>query len=206
MGEELILSILTPAVPSRAFAEDMYSRCPLDALHGTISAQIEIGNRPVEHLIFCDNKRRTVGEKRDALLRIAKGKYIAFVDDDDDIADDYVAEILRAAESNPDVITFRQLAIVNGVQGEIEFRLGNPNEPFAGNTEITRRNAWHVCAWRRQLAICSSFPATNYGEDWEYASKLCAIPGLTEVHIPRVLHLYRHDSKTTEAPCPSPTS
>ena len=49
------LSILTPAVPSR------WDR--LMKLSDELIAQI--GTKPVEHLVFLDNKRRTVGEKRD---------------------------------------------------------------------------------------------------------------------------------------------
>jgi len=186
-----ILSILTPSVPSR--------RDKLAALCDKIEHQIS--DLPVEHLVLLDNKRRSVGLKRDALLRAARGKYVAFVDDDDDIAEDYVAEILRAASESPDVITFNQDAFVNGENSTVEFRLGNPNEPFTPGG-ATLRNAWHVCAWRRSLAVCSNFPDNSYGEDWEFAARLCAMPRLREVHIPRVLHIYRHSADSTEAPPP----
>ncbi|MDD5351278.1 MAG: glycosyltransferase [Chthoniobacteraceae bacterium] len=187
----MILSILTPAVPSR-----------LEQL-GKLCRELEhqIGDIEVEHLVLLDNKRRTVGEKRDALLRAARGDYVAFVDDDDWITPEYITALVCAVATDPDVITFLQIAQVNGAQSVIEFKLGNPNDPFRPS-HTTRRNAWHVCAWRRRLAILSSFPASNYGEDWAYASRLCAIPGLTEVHIPRVLHEYHHSTETTEAPPP----
>ena len=204
-----ILSILTPAVPSR-----------LDQL-ATLCDEIarQIGDQPVEHLVLLDNKKRTVGEKRDALLRMAHGQYVAFVDDDDDISRDYVARILSAAESRPDVITFQQHATVNETDAIIEFKLGSPNEPFVGrmpfqkvlgkwqdttdSAPIIKRNAWHICAWSRRLAIMSHFPASNYGEDWSFAALLCALPNLREVHIPEVLHFYNHSTATTQAPPPA---
>jgi Glycosyl transferase family 2 len=190
-NRSVILSILTPAVPSR-----------LDQL-GALCRDLEkqIGSAAVEHLVLLDNKKRTVGEKRDALLRAARGNYVAFVDDDDYVSFNYVSALFSGMNSNPDVITFLQQATVNGERAIIEFKLGNPNEPFKPGT-LVKRNAWHVCAWRRSLAICSHFPAVNYGEDWAFAAPLCAIPRLTEVHINRVLHYYRHSSKTTEAPAP----
>ncbi|MDD5351101.1 MAG: glycosyltransferase family A protein [Chthoniobacteraceae bacterium] len=210
----MLLSILTPAVPSRL--EQIGKLCRELAR--------QIGALPVEHLVLLDNKRRTIGEKRDALLRLAHGDYVAFVDDDDWIRPDYISSLVSAVSGLkssvptsasepttpdsrlqttdfPDVITFEQLSVIDGVPGQISFRLGNPNEPFRP-AHVTRRNAWHVCAWRRTLAICSSFPASNYGEDWAYAAKLCAIPGLTTVHIPRILHEYHHSAETTEAPPP----
>jgi len=186
-----ILSILTPAVPSRI--GQVQKLCE--------HLQKQIGALPVEHLILIDNKRRSVGEKRDALLRMARGEYVAFVDDDDWVSDDYVAAILKAVDGTPDVITFRQLSSINGASGEIVFGLGNPNEAFVAGGSA-RRNAWHVCAWRRSLAILSSFPPINYGEDWAYASRLCGLPNLKSAHVDRVLHFYVHDARTTEAPMP----
>ncbi len=199
---DIQLSILTPAVPSR-----------LKQLK-TLCSQLadQIGSLPIEHLVLLDNKQRTVGEKRGALLRMARGQYVAFVDDDDAISHDYITLILEKIKKGPDVITFRQQADVNDVTRTIEFRLGNPNEAFepykpndwelhVPNVPLIKRNAWHVCAWKRTLAIQSRFPASNYGEDWAYAAPLCAA-AKTEEHIPKVLHFYRHSSATTEAPPP----
>ena len=189
--DSITLSILTPAVPSRFEL--------LEKLCAEIGRQSD--GLPVEHLVLIDNKRRTVGEKRDALLRASRGCYVAFVDDDDAVSSDYVRAILGAAQDGPDVITFRQLASVDDMTSEVIFRLGQQNGQFnPGGT--TLRNAWHVCAWRRDLAIMSRFPASNYGEDWAFAAPLCAVPDLKEAHIPQVLHYYRHSGKTTEAPPP----
>jgi hypothetical protein len=205
-----LFSILTPAVQSRF--EQVQALCKI------IAQQID--DAPVEHLVLFDNKQRTVGEKRDALLRAARGDYIAFVDDDDMIAPDYVTSILQKIRSAPDVITFRQEASVNGETAIVEFRLGSDNAPFKcgmrnaecgiktknsefriPNSEFVRRNAWHVCAWRRTLAIQSHFPSLNYGEDWAFAEPLCKI-AKSEEHIDKVLHYYRHSSAATEAPPP----
>ncbi len=185
---KIVLSILTPGIPERWKQ--------LQVLQSAVQEQIE--DAPVEHLIFVDNCKRSVGRKRDALLRMARGRYVAFVDDDDSISADYVREILSATQENPDVITFQQLAIVEGQTGRVEFKLGNPDEPFKPD-EITRRNAWHVCAWRTSLAILSGFPDCNYGEDRAFSSPLCSRPGLKEVHIPKVLHYYVYDSAVSRA-------
>lgn len=187
-----LLSILTPAVPSRF--EQLQKLCA--------ELQKQIRDRPVEHLVLLDNKRRSVGLKRDALLRSARGEYVAFVDDDDMVSPYYVSAILAHIDSAPDVITFDQLATVDGVSSTVNFRLGEDNQPFCPRG-ITHRAAWHVCAWRRSLAIQSRFPDTSYGEDWAFAAPLNRIAEV-EVHIPQILHYYRHSSKTTEAPAPSP--
>ena len=185
----MILSILTPSIPAR-FAS-------VERLAAKIAAQ----GGDVEHLILCDNRRRTIGEKRDNLLRLARGKFVAFVDDDDDVSEDYVSELLKAASGDPDVITFDQEATVNEQVSRVVFRVGQPNGAFTPGG-ITLRNAWHVCAWSRSLATQSAFPPTNYGEDWAFAAPLCAVDNLREIYIPKVLHYYRHSAETTAAPPP----
>lgn len=186
--QEIILSILTPSIPERWRS--------LKDLSGWI--QNQIGSRPVEHLVLSDNMKRSIGRKRDGLLRLARGKYAAFVDDDDNISEDYVSEILKAARENPDVITFNQSAIIDGQNGTVEFRLGQDDEPFNPGG-VTKRNAWHVTAWRTALAITSGFPDSNYGEDRAFSAPLCALPGLKEIHIPKVLHYYTYDSRVSRA-------
>lgn len=186
-----ILSILTPAVPSR-FSEAQ-----------TLMREImrQIGEHPVEHLVLFDNKKRTVGGKRDALLRFSRGKYVAFVDDDDWVAESYVDKLVNATLTDPDVITFEQHVTYNGKSAVCQFKLGNDNEPFKPGATF-KRNAWHNCAWRRTLALQSSFPPVNFGEDQGWAVPLWKVPNLREVHVPEILHYYRHDDATTEAPAP----
>src|SRR5690242_4706546 len=144
----MILSILTPSVPSRL--------AQMEKLCAEIERQA--AGLAVEHLVLLDRGHKrgglTVGEKRDRLLRAAHGDYVSFVDDDDGIAPDYVSALLQAAQTRPDVITFHQHSTVNGQVGKIEFHLGAENEPFRPGS-VARRNAWHICAWRRSLAILS---------------------------------------------------
>jgi hypothetical protein len=216
-----LLSILTPSLPERI---DTHLR----PLWTKLQAQIERDSLPgeVEHLVFLDNRRRNVGEKRTALLQMARGRYLAFLDDDDDCSDDYVAQIVAAIRSfihhahQPDVITFRQRAIIEGRAGICEWRLGHPNEPWracvsrsenaglvpGGQQAETgcraayespdapsfRRPPWHPCAWRASLAKAYEFPATNEGEDWAW-TQLVNAAALDEHHIPAVLHVYRYD-------------
>ncbi len=184
-----ILSILTPSVPSRWEL--------VRALAEKIEAQASSEN--VEHLILSDNKRRPVGAKRQALLDIARGDYVAFVDDDDDISAGYLEEILPRCQSGPDVVTFAQCAIIEGVSGEIIFDATcRHDEPWkAGGS--ARRRPWHVCSWRRELAIQGVFTEVNYGEDAAWVDQVAPLARNT-LHIPRVLHYYRHSSATTEAP------
>jgi hypothetical protein len=192
-----LLSILTPAIPERIEQ--------LAVLRSLIEGQqTALPAGSIEWLVFCDTRgARTVGEKRDELVRMARGQYVAFVDDDDRISDDYCEWVIEAITESPtaDVITFRQHVTWNGLTGEVRFSLGAQNHPFTPNTE-TLRAPWHVCAFRSALAKAHHFPPTNYGEDWEWARHVGA-DCKTETHVPRVLHFYRHDQTTTAAPAPT---
>lgn len=182
------LSILTPTIPERDTQVSIL----------TEKLRKQIGNLPVEHLVFQDNRRRSIGAKRQALVDIARGEYIAFVDDDDDVSGDYVTAILEAIRSKPDVVTFRQRAIYNDMETIVEFGINN-QDCFFVIGGITLRAPWHVCAWRRAAVVGCQFAEKNFGEDkaWCLQARKRA---KTAVHIPRILHTYRHDDRTTTAP------
>jgi hypothetical protein len=195
-AEPILLSILTASIPERSDK--------LEMLTEKITAQI--GDLPVEHLVFLDNRKRTIGAKRDALLRIARGTFIAYVDDDDTVSPDYVASLVEAIKTpasptdQVDVITFAQFARVDEAHAKIVFGLRQQNQPFVPDTAVLRA-AWHVCAWRRSVAILSHFPESNYGEDWAFAEPLNRI-ARASIHLDKVLHYYRFNSATTAAPYP----
>ena len=186
-----ILSILTPTIPGR--------ETQVQALQAKIESQD--ADELVEHLVLSDNRRRSIGAKRQALIDVARGQYVAFVDDDDDISDDYVASILEAAKSGAGVITFHQRAIYNGLETEVRFGIRHKDGPFQPGG-VTTRAPWHVCAWKRETVYGCLFGESNYGEDlvWCKQARLRVKTGL---HIPRVLHYYRHDAATTAAPEPA---
>jgi len=189
-----LLSILTPTIPERAEIAAELS----DGISYQIATAKAEGQ--VEHLVLCDNRTRTIGAKRQALVDIARGQYIAFVDDDDDVSDDYISSILAAIETGADVITFRQRAIYNGQESEVHFGINNRDGPFTPGG-ITLRAPWHVCAWRREVVAGCLFGESNYGEDLVWCQQ-ARRRIRTGHHIDRVLHTYRHDAKTTAAPEP----
>ncbi len=186
-----ILSILTPAIwerldQSAALAESI-AACHLAEL--------------IEHLVLLDDRKRSVGAKRQALLDSARGQYIAFCDDDDIIAHDYISHLLTAAQHAPDVITFEQHAVIDGVGGHIIFDATHPTDDPWIARGTARRAPWHVCAWRREIVRDCIFPDISYGEDlqWSLQARLRI---RTARHIDRVLHTYRHSAATTAAPPP----
>lgn len=188
-----LFSILTPACWERIG--------DAQRLRDKIAAQISNLDEPrmVEHLVLLDNRTRTVGEKRQSLVQSALGDYVAFVDDDDDVSDDYVARICATLQAKSvDVITFEQDAHYNDHAFKVIFGLNNEDEPYNPETNSLNRGVWHVCPIRRTIAQDAVFPSIMDGEDRAWC--LQVRPRLrSSAHIARVLHIYRHNSQATLA-------
>jgi hypothetical protein len=189
------LSILTPSVPSRITSN-------LLKLIDKINNQIEKHNlkKKVEHVILIDNRIKTVGRKRDNLLQSALGKYVAFVDDDDDISHDYVIELVNAIDKNPDVdvITFKQNCFIENYPKAIAvFGLKNEQQSYSPGQTFTRK-PYHICAWKRSLVKDYHFSYKNYGEDYDWIKQLWDV-AKTEFFIDKILHAYVHSSNNSVA-------
>jgi glycosyltransferase involved in cell wall biosynthesis len=188
------LSILIPSIPSRV---EKYLLPLFDKL------QSQIGSLDVEVLCFVDNKKRSIGLKRDSLVQIARGDYVAFVDDDDEISNDYVSSLLTATEAAADVIVFKQITTINnGNPFIVDFGIEYENEDARydeyGLWQDIKRKPFHVCAWKRELAQSVRFPDASYGEDWHWAKRVLESVK-TQHRIDSVLHMYRYNDAVTEA-------
>jgi hypothetical protein len=154
------LSILIPSVPSRT--------SKMIALMDKL--QILIGDKNIEILCLIDNKTKSIGEKRDNLVQASTGKYIVFLDDDDDIT--HLNSVYSATHFNFDVITFKSQRI--NADGSISTRTRNlklsmdtkSNENELESDFQTR--LLHNCAWHNKFKKFH-FPFVNEGEDigWE---------------------------------------
>jgi glycosyltransferase involved in cell wall biosynthesis len=190
-----LLSILTPSVPSR-IADSLLK------LIDKINNQINKNNlkKKVEHVVLIDNRIKTVGRKRDNLVQSALGKYVAFVDDDDDISENYVEELIDAIEKNPDVdvITFKQNCFIeNHPKSTAVFGLKNEHQPYVPGKTFTRK-PYHVCAWKRSLVKDYHFSYKNYGEDYDWIKQLWDV-AKSEFFINKILHAYIHSGNSSVA-------
>ena len=103
-SSKLKLSILILSIPSRLEKYKILQDKLLD----------QIGDREdVELLCLIDNKSMHIYEKRNELLRSARGSHIVWLDDDDDVADTYIERLTQAIELHPDdeVVSFNKTAI-----------------------------------------------------------------------------------------------
>ncbi len=193
--EEILLSILIPSIPSRF---EMMRKL-------VAKLEQQIAGLPVEILIFSDNKRRSIGMKRDALVQISNGLFCAFVDDDDDIVPTYAKELVQAimAHRDADVIAFKQRVFLEdddpfivwfGLEYENEQAVRDENGKYV---DITRK-PFQACAWKTELAKSSRFPDLNYSEDSLWLEPLWK-KAKFQYKINEILHEYHYRSAVSEA-------
>lgn len=192
---QILLSVLVLSIPSRL------SNCLIPTYDRLLK---QIGDEVcVEVLCLVDNKSMSIGEKRQALLQSARGKWIAFLDDDDAVSEDYIQTCIKTLRESPaDVITFEQHCTVNGKQFMVDFRMGNPHEGLKQNPDGTlgniKRPPYHMCIWASKIAKNVPFRASSYGEDIDWCVRM--YPFVTsETHLDKVLHYYQYDDRTSES-------
>jgi GT2 family glycosyltransferase len=167
-----------------------------DQLYEQYAALSETDQDRVEIIILTDNKKMMLGHKRNVMVDIAQGKYVAFVDDDDRIAPDYMAELLKGTESDADCIAFQAEVSLNGEQPKICYYSKDVKRDY-NHRDGYYRIPNHICCVKRSVSLKSSFPNVLYGEDAGYGKVL--LPFIkTEHKIDKVLYYYDYNSETTE--------
>lgn len=188
------LSVLIPSIPSRIERHFLPLYRRLESLASGFD---------VELLAMIDNKMRSIGLKRDALVQSAAGDYLAFVDDDDDVTDRYFPAIFDALAQTGDqidLVTFENRTYLNDDPPfVVRFGMDCENQEAHGVPweDITRR-PFPCCVWRREIAQAERFPDCSYGEDADWALR-AEKRVVRWVHVPEVLHVYRFRRDVTEA-------
>ncbi len=177
------LSILICTVVGR---EDSFNR-----IHNKLMEQVtELGfyDDEVEILWERDNKQISVGAKRQKLLERAKGDYIVFVDDDDDVKGDYVRSLYEATKEGSDCIGFEiECHGTEGFSASASLKHGKWAQDCNGFDYV--RTPYHKTPVKRDIALKVGFKDMRFGEDYEYSMGLLKYLK-TETYIPKVLYIY----------------
>lgn len=197
--DKVILSILMPTMPHRITYFTEISHDVNDQINNLHATHPTLGC--VEFLYDASTPflqgGLSIGKKRELLVMNAKGKYLCFLDDDEDIAPNYVETLVRLCHKNQDVVTFRSFCKNDYYWTVVDMRLGQSNEE-ASPEKIVKRDVWHICPIRSSIAKKHAFADINYGEDADWLHRV--LPEChTEAHTDQILHSYIHSSKTSEA-------
>lgn len=136
---------------------------------------------------------------RQQMVETAGSEYVSFVDDDDLVTSDYVAEIVRALDERPDYVGFQVQCYSDGAPigvayHSLEFKRWR-NLPGRFERDIS-----HLNPIRTQLALRANFAATRAGraEDRAWADQLRRARVLkTQTVIPRILYHYLYSTNRT---------
>ena len=165
----------------------------------------QCAQKPVQVLWLGDNRSLITGDKRNAIMSLANGRYLTFIDDDDMISDDYVDSILEAIGNDPangpEVITYLVDKQRNG-QHE-KFQRFNKEYGMNYTVRAAKRRYQnmlpnHLCVWRKDI-VREAFPPNTKSEDLKWAAR--QEPHYTKEgqhHIDKVLYFYRFDTSKTE--------
>jgi hypothetical protein len=193
----VVLSVLVCGLAGRENTRNLL----LESLHAQRDADRDVALR-TEVVVQVDHGEArggmTVGAKRNLLLRRSVGEYVAFVDDDDAVAADYLKRILHAIDAydggidKPDCIgmNLRRLAITaegrRWDDAPYAHRLGNNSVGFS-------RPINHINPVRRDIAMKAGFPEQSWSEDSEHAKRLAPLLNTTEVIYGPTMYFYIDD-------------
>ena len=168
-------------------------------LRTTLLAELErqrlaVAPLAAEVRVLTDEGQMILGDKRNQMVRESTGEYVAFIDDDDWIAPDYLECILRLLYCQPDVVTFPvEVTLDDGPPKPCYYSIRFPDQ---GECE-THYWRWpnHLCVIRRELVLKHPFPSIRFGEDTEFAKLIrpALKNQLTFAHHP--LYYYRYHSE-----------
>lgn len=182
----MILSILIASLQSRQYQLNLL----LEELHRQVGDTADI-----EVLTEIDNREISTGAKRNMLLQRATGKYIIFIDDDDWPEPCYVAELMKAAESDADCFAINGWITTNG-HNKINWALSKDYENHG--TSFYYRKTNHITAVKRELALQAGFPDKSNAEDKAYSDKVAPLCKTEYKIIPPMYH-YRFSTHKTDS-------
>jgi len=204
--DQFLLSVLIPTLPSR---ETTFTR-----LVRALQQQIERGDLAdkVEVLSFLDDREHSVGAKRNALMHRACGEFVVFIDDDDEVDDEYLSTVCGVIEAHPDIDCIGYVGELAWVGGQAEptiYSLKYRQPKDCGAAEGCRvylRPPQHVNPMRRSIAVRFPFPDVSCGEDLVRSTELARQGALRKEYFfgRRVMYRYCFDPRNTETQRPSP--
>ena len=149
----------------------------------------------VEVLYFKDNRTYSVGYKRNALLHASTAEYVSYIDDDDDVHEQYVPMIYEKLLKKPDCVQLVGVMTTRGMNPQLFIHTIRNNAYFWANGAY-QRPPNHLNPIKRSIAVQFAFPEKNVFEDTDWAMQLCRA-GLLKIEEPMYVpyYFYNYDGK-----------
>lgn len=162
----------------------------------SLSSQIE-DDFKVEVLHEIDNREMDIGTKRNKLLDRATGEYLCFIDDDDEISENYVVNIIEAIKNNPDCVAFKLKYYEDGVfkgiaHHSIKYDSWR-NKQLEYGEMFYERTPNHLNPIKSEIAKRVKFPECNFGEDHAWSNSIYQYLK-TESEIEEPVYFYKYQT------------
>lgn len=156
------LSILICTIPSRSEMLKQLTQQLMLLLNKYDKDEYEV-------LVNADEKLN-VGKKRNLLLESSSGDYVVFIDDDDEIHDNYIDAFMNAIKSNPDAdcIGYKGYITFDGAYKK-DWVISKECNSWHEKDGIYFRTPNHISPVKRTIAMEVKFPEIEFGEDYEYS-------------------------------------
>jgi hypothetical protein len=179
------LTILIPTLPGRAafferLVNELFRQMSETGTQFKIAADDAVGI--------------SIGSKRNNMVANVETDYLAFIDDDDRIADNYIELIMSGIATNPDCCSLNGIITTDGKYPH-QFKHSINYDRFYEEDGVYYRCPNHLNTIRTELARQCPFPDWDRSEDSNYAFQL-RDKGLLKVEykIEPVLYYYDYVS------------
>ena len=152
----------------------------------------------LEVILGFDNKEKSIGMKRQEMVQSAQGKYVSFIDDDDEITDAYVEDVWQTIQLNIPVMRLR------GQIGDYTFTHSLENklsDPMAKNG-IFVRPPNHLNPMMTDVAKLIPYRDSFRGEDLDWTIRMSRAGFLTHEYFSdnsRIHYIYKLGSRKVDA-------
>ena len=155
-------SVLIPTIPGREQS--------LQSLLASLREKVEriAPHLRVEYSIAFDNREKSIGRKRQELLQAAKGRYMSFIDDDDQITDAYIEDLRDTIAGGFHVMRLRgqiqQFTFTHSLENTLSGKMAQG--------EVFLRPPNHLNPMMTDVAKMIPFGDATRGEDLDWTIRL----------------------------------
>lgn len=188
--DSIKLSILIPSTHSRM---DMTMN-----LTDILLDQIEQGGYTdtVEVVTLWDKGEKSIGTKRNELIQMAQGEYVAFFDSDDTPSSNYINELMNGISLGVDCCSLKGVITWDGTNPKLfehSLKYKEYRENTIGAMPITyERMPNHLNCIKKSLIFDIKFPEISHGEDTNWSYQVFNAGVLkTEYYIDSVIYHYK---------------
>lgn len=182
------LSILICTIPSR---QASFGRLITELRSQMLVYAPEVG------IISNASAELSIGAKRNWLLDKADSDYVAYIDDDDMIFENYIDLLMHAAYSDCDCASLKGIITFDGKGDKVfEHSIKYKEWRTVVGKEVTyERYPNHLNMIKSSIAKQFKFPEINHGEDADWSTQIHKSGLLKkEFYIPDIIYYYRYIS------------